>query len=291
MSKKATPFRRVQGLTAHLCHGAAPSGERMGGSLEHMARRSDDPCHPSTDVGTVKIFENQRIRVWDMCVESGTSTGFHRHVHDYIFLQIGNGLCRTDRVDPLSGEVVRSDEVALVPSKSCNWRRASPTAPLIHQLHNASPTDNYRQILVEFLEDEPRLTAQQVAAGFEKAVLTATNIGSGLLFENERCRVHDFTLAPHTGHELGMHHHTLPYFFVNTCGGPNGPRKGLHGLKGAGLTEDGSHVQLWSQDRDLVWVDVQNGGFSSIDPTRAEHVHKVWNDLDVPYCSFIVEIK
>eukprot|EP00658_Telonema_sp_P-2_P054439 TRINITY_DN43309_c0_g1_i2.p1 TRINITY_DN43309_c0_g1~~TRINITY_DN43309_c0_g1_i2.p1 ORF type:complete len:190 (-),score=38.59 TRINITY_DN43309_c0_g1_i2:75-593(-) len=157
------------------------------------------------------------------------------------------------------------------------------------QLHNASTTENYRQILVEFLEDKPRLSECEVKQGRENAVLT-TNIGTGILFENERCRVHDFTLPPHSGHQLGMHHHTLPYFFVNICGGANRPGEGVHGLRGAGLTKDGSHVQLWSRDRDLVWVDVANGGFAA-DGSRVEHVHKVWNDFDVPYCSFIVEIK
>ena len=81
----------------HSCASSAdhPVGERMGSSLDQEGARSEDPKNPSTDVGTVKIFENDRIRVWDMCVEIGGNTGFHKHEHDYIFMQIGDGMCIT----------------------------------------------------------------------------------------------------------------------------------------------------------------------------------------------------
>lgn len=264
----------------------------MGGFLNQLARRSDDPANPSADVGTVKLFENERIRVWDMCVETSgeaARTGWHKHEHDYIFLQIGEGLCTVDRMDPHTGEVTRTG-VQKVAAKSCNWRTASKSAPAVHQLHNASPTNNYRQILVEFLEDKPRYSPDQVAKVLGNAVLT-TNVGSELLFENDRCRVHDFSIAPHSGQDLPWHHHTLPYFFVNTCGGPNNPGKGLHGLQGNIVGSDGKKktVELWSQDRDMTFNDISNGGFN--EKGMPIHMDKVWNHLDVPYCSFIVEIK
>ena len=88
---------RIRCLARHLCASSAdpPVGDRMGGSLDQDGVRSEDPQNPSTDVGTVKIFENDRIRVWDMCVEIGGNTGFHKHEHDYIFMQIGEGKCYT----------------------------------------------------------------------------------------------------------------------------------------------------------------------------------------------------
>lgn len=261
----------------------------MGGSLGQAGMRSQDPNNPSPDVGTVKLFENERIRVWDMCVEVGDNTGFHKHEHDYIFMQIGDGKCYTEQVDPSSGDVVKISPVNTVKAQSCNWRTASPSQPSTHRLHNASSNDNYRQILVEFLEPTPHLDAAQTRACLANAVCT-TEVGSKLLFENDRCRVHDFSLAPHTGEELPFHHHTLPYFFVNICGGANRPGEGHHGLRGAGLTDDGSPLDLWSQDRDLAYVDVVNGGFAD-DGKTPEHTHKVWNPWDVPYCSFIVELK
>lgn len=95
---------RIRCLAKHLCASSSdlPSGERMGESLDQSGARSQDPNNPSTDVGTVKIFENDRIRVWDMCVEIGGNTGFHKHEHDYIFMQIGAGKCRTVIMDTVS---------------------------------------------------------------------------------------------------------------------------------------------------------------------------------------------
>jgi hypothetical protein len=231
-SVAATPGAELEGV-----------GSRMGGHLNVLGRRSDDPSNPTADVGTVKLFENDRIRVWDMCVEPGGDTSFHKHEHDYIFLQIGDGLCTTESVDLVTGKVSASGSGSAVGTKSCTWVASSEENPKIHRLRNAHPTDNYRQILIEFLEDSPRRTPQEVVACLQNAAAT-TEVGSGLLFENDRCRVHDFSLAPHSGEDLPVHHHTLPYFFVNTCGGQNSPGVGFHGLVGARSQAQGGEVML-----------------------------------------------
>lgn len=106
---------------------------------------------------------------------------------------------------------MRSGTIGRVPNKSCNWRTASERAPAVHQLFNASRETNYRQILVEFLEARPRLSAAEVDARLGAAVRT-TAVGTELLFENERCRVWDFSLPPHSGEDLPFHQHTLDYF-------------------------------------------------------------------------------
>ena len=218
-------------------------GSRMGGHLNEVGRRSDDPSNPTSDVGTVKLFENDRIRVWDMCVEPGGDTSFHRHTHDYIFLQIGDGLCTTESVDPVTGEVTTSGNVSVVSARSCTWSASSEETPKIHRLKNAHPTHNYRQILIEFLEDTPRHAPAEVARCLKNAAST-TEVGSGLLFENERCRVHDFSLAPHSGKDLPVHHHTLPYFYVNTCGGQQSPGAGFHGLMYVSSEAEGGELLL-----------------------------------------------
>ena len=140
---------------------------------------------------------------------------------------------------------------------------------------------------MEFLEPEPRHTQEEVEACLSGAALT-TNVGSALLFENHRCRVHDFSLDPHSGQDLPWHHHTLPYFFVNVCGGANGPGEGFHGLRGWKDQAEEEDFQLWSQDRDMKFTDVPFGGYAD---GEAVHCDKVWNDKGVPYCSFIVELK
>ena len=45
----------------------------------------------SSNVGTKLLFENDRVRVWDMCLAPGESSGLHRHTNDYLYVVIGGG--------------------------------------------------------------------------------------------------------------------------------------------------------------------------------------------------------
>ncbi len=45
----------------------------------------------SPEVGTRLLFENERVRVWDLRLAPGESTGLHRHEYDYLYVVIGDG--------------------------------------------------------------------------------------------------------------------------------------------------------------------------------------------------------
>ncbi|HIM56606.1 MAG TPA: hypothetical protein EYM39_07880 [Candidatus Latescibacteria bacterium] len=45
----------------------------------------------SPEVGTRLLFENERVRVWDLQLAPGESTGVHRHERDYLYVVIGDG--------------------------------------------------------------------------------------------------------------------------------------------------------------------------------------------------------
>jgi len=45
----------------------------------------------SSEVGTRLLFENERVRVWDLCLEPGEATGMHAHNTDYLYVVIGDG--------------------------------------------------------------------------------------------------------------------------------------------------------------------------------------------------------
>ena len=45
----------------------------------------------SSHVGTRLLFENERVKVWDLRLEPGQSTGLHNHEHDYLYVVIGGG--------------------------------------------------------------------------------------------------------------------------------------------------------------------------------------------------------
>lgn len=51
----------------------------------------------SAAVGTKLLFENDRVRVWDLCLQPGEGTGLHRHENDYLYVVIGDGVLQ--RVD------------------------------------------------------------------------------------------------------------------------------------------------------------------------------------------------
>ncbi|MEX2015123.1 MAG: hypothetical protein WD873_00710, partial [Candidatus Hydrogenedentales bacterium] len=53
----------------------------------------------SADVGTRLLFENDRVRVWDLQLAPGESTGLHRHTSDFLYVVIGDGALQTAYVD------------------------------------------------------------------------------------------------------------------------------------------------------------------------------------------------
>jgi quercetin dioxygenase-like cupin family protein len=56
-----------------------------------------DSTTVASEVGTKLLFENERVRVWDLRLAPGQSTGMHRHTTDYFYIVIGDGtLARVD---------------------------------------------------------------------------------------------------------------------------------------------------------------------------------------------------
>ncbi len=53
----------------------------------------------SQSVGTRLLFENDRVRVWDLQLSPGEATGLHRHEHDFLYVVIGDGQLQTGFVD------------------------------------------------------------------------------------------------------------------------------------------------------------------------------------------------
>lgn len=56
----------------------------------------------SPDVGTRLLFENDRVRVWDLRLDPGESTGLHRHETDLLYVVIGDGELQTVFADGTS---------------------------------------------------------------------------------------------------------------------------------------------------------------------------------------------
>ena len=46
-------------------------------------------------VGTNKVFENDKVIVWEMTLEPGESTGIHTHEHEYFFQVVSGSTLET----------------------------------------------------------------------------------------------------------------------------------------------------------------------------------------------------
>lgn len=57
---------------------------------------------PTENVGTRLLFENERVRVWDLALEPGQALEKHIHRNDYLFFVISGGSLR--HIDPENPE-------------------------------------------------------------------------------------------------------------------------------------------------------------------------------------------
>jgi beta-alanine degradation protein BauB len=96
------------------------------------------------DVGTSILFENHRIRVWDIVLKPGERGPFHAHTRNYFWTVVegSRGLQRfadgTFAVrDYLEGET--------------KWLEHTPETALIHDLENIGDTD-LRFVTVELFD-------------------------------------------------------------------------------------------------------------------------------------------
>ena len=61
------------------------------------------------DVATAVLFENERVKVWELRLEPGEKSDLHRHERDYIIVQIAGdriaGHFEPDSEGPIGGDV------------------------------------------------------------------------------------------------------------------------------------------------------------------------------------------
>ena len=103
-----------------------------------------------SEIATTKIFENDKIALWEMVLEPGESTGVHTHTHDYVFYAIegstaevtdedGNHLCTLE---------IKAGETMVVRLEGQELVAGDLRIPATHNARNVGTT-RYREILVE----------------------------------------------------------------------------------------------------------------------------------------------
>ena len=92
---------------------------------------------PLGDIASEVLFENDKVKIWNLIVEPGEASGWHLHGHDYVTVVVeGEGLV-VELDDGTSGEN---------PSSPGTWRYHDDHQ--IHRVVNNSST-RYKNVLIE----------------------------------------------------------------------------------------------------------------------------------------------
>jgi hypothetical protein len=94
----------------------------------------------SNNVGTRLLFENDRVRVWDLRLAPDESTGLHRHTTDFLYVVIGDGSLQTVYADG------SSDPPRRMSDGDVRFRALNGEA--VHEAVNVGETP-WRNIVVE----------------------------------------------------------------------------------------------------------------------------------------------
>lgn len=93
---------------------------------------------PSHQVASRVLFENDRVRVWEMTLEPGASSARHVHENDYLFVYLSSTTLELDE----DGDTSRSK----LPVGHVEYREVG--AGVTHRVKNVGRTA-HREILVE----------------------------------------------------------------------------------------------------------------------------------------------
>ena len=95
------------------------------------------------DVANRLLFENERVRVWEMSLEAGEASDLHRHDHEYFFVVLEG---ESIDADFANGKSIR------LPVKALQTFYVPPGN--VETAVNRSRV-RYREILIELLEPPP----------------------------------------------------------------------------------------------------------------------------------------
>jgi hypothetical protein len=105
------------------------------------------------DVGTTKIFEDDRVAIWEFLLEPGCRTPVHTHERDYVFYVLEGSRLEVFGAndEPLGAFDANTGDVFALACEQGELRSRDDKglrAPATHSARNAG-TSRYREILVE----------------------------------------------------------------------------------------------------------------------------------------------
>lgn len=96
-------------------------------------------------IGTRLLFENERVRVWDLTLAPGETLPLHRHELDYLYVVIGGGSLQTGFADGTA------DEPRQMVDGEVRFREVAATGGAERATHSATNVGQtpWRNIVVE----------------------------------------------------------------------------------------------------------------------------------------------
>jgi uncharacterized RmlC-like cupin family protein len=109
----------------------------------------------SSAVGTDILFENERVRVWELALEPGAQCEFHQHHHDHVIIYPQAGNMRGQEFGEPNWGIVSEAQPGFV-----LYRAVGPVPLRPHRLKNLSdvPVVHY---IIELLDESASLQTQQ----------------------------------------------------------------------------------------------------------------------------------
>jgi mannose-6-phosphate isomerase-like protein (cupin superfamily) len=104
---------------------------------------TDDDGARFGDVGTRVLFENDRVRVWEMVLEPGERSALHRHELDYLLVFFEGDRIGVE-VDPSSTGPYRDDLQFDVPHGRCVYVERGGVETAVNV-----GSSRYRELLIE----------------------------------------------------------------------------------------------------------------------------------------------
>lgn len=91
-------------------------------------------------VGTRLLFENERVKIWELDLEPGQSSSWHHHTLDYITVSMDNSTMRREFEDGATDET--------------NPQAGQPRYAVKHQPHVVTNigSNRHRNVLIELKE-------------------------------------------------------------------------------------------------------------------------------------------
>jgi hypothetical protein len=104
-------------------------------------------------VGSTKIFENDRIIIWEFVLEPGEQTPRHTHEHDYVWLVLEGSRLETfdengKSIGAFDSNTGETFSFRCVGSELVSTDEKGLRGPATHSARNAG-TSRYRELLVE----------------------------------------------------------------------------------------------------------------------------------------------